>query len=250
MKHGPLSGPSVQQYTNVPVYQTMISKTPRYVAFSHSKLTRHRRKLSSTRKDLGLLDLAPSDPKASGTAAHNSGRVRASLSPDIGPWDGISLGPGADGGLVSVNIEYDPGSFVRVTSVKHEVLGGDGCAGAGDFELDAAGVELCAAGVIFAIGNISLVQANDLLADQVLPRLKGGRQLDVRSTLGGDQLVDGPLVTVEPVLGDLGPACISAVGLGIGRDIGDYGPLMRRGNDIVARSIMIPKWHFVLRFMS
>lgn len=94
------------------------------------------------------------------------------------------------------------------------------------------------------------MEGDDLLAEHVLARGQVGRQREVPLAAGGDQRVDGPGVAgaVVPDLVDLGPGARGARVLEVLGNPGDEGPLVRRGDDVVAAVVVVPlEGHLVAR---
>ena len=119
---------------------------------------------------------------------------------------------------------------------------GDGGAGASHLELNAAGVELGAAGGVDVVGRVGLVEGDDLLANEVPASGNVGWENKVLLALVGDEPVDGPELgrAVVAILGDLGPDGLGAVALGVGGDVRDDGPLVRPVDDVVAAGVVVP----------
>lgn len=138
-------------------------------------------------------------------------------------------------------VEENAGVSGCVTSVEVEVLVGDSGAGAGDVELDAAGVELGTTSVGRGRG-VGLVVGNDLLADHVLACGEGRRELEVVLALVLDQGVDGPgdAVGGETRLVELGPDGPAAVASGELCNVGDDRSLVGGINNVVAAGVVEP----------
>lgn len=143
-------------------------------------------------------------------------------------------------GVRAVEVEDDAGVGVGVAGVEVEVLVRNIAARASDLELDARGVELSATGRVLAVGSVTLVVGNDLLADQVLASGQAGRQSEVGLALGSDELVNSPLGAIVAILGDLGPDGTGAIARGVGGNVGDDGALVGRGDDVVAAVVVVP----------
>jgi len=171
------------------------------------------------------------------SSSRRAARARASGSgiPNLGAWDGVA-------GERSVDVEDNAGVRVSVPGVEVEVLVGNGASGASDLDLNAAGVELSAAGGVGTEGIVGLVVGDDLLADQVLASGEVGRQGELLLASVGNQLVNSPETrgTVIALLSDLGPDGANAIGGCVGSNVGDDGTLVRAVDDVVAAGVVVP----------
>lgn len=86
------------------------------------------------------------------------------------------------------------------------------------------------------------MEGDDLLADHVLARGQVLRQGKVLLAASRDQVVNGPRAagTVVPSLVDLGPDGGGTVVLKVLGNVGDQGPLVRRGDDVVGAVVVVP----------
>lgn len=82
---------------------------------------------------------------------------------------------------------------------------------------------------------LRLVQGNDFSAEQVVPSLERGWDLDRVFALVGDQLVDGPDAVFKAVVGDLGPLPVRG-----GLDVHQHRSLVGGVYDVVGMGVVVP----------
>lgn len=163
--------------------------------------------------------------RGSGRRSRGGSRATGGTVPDLGTGDGVA-------GWVVVEVEEDTGISGLVGTWDSYTSGKIGRAGSADLDLDTAHVELSTG------RTVTLVESDDLRAEEVLASSEAGGESDAVLATVGNKSLNSPLAVGKTLLSELDPDVALTVGAG-GCNVGHDGTLVGEIDDVVLRRVVV-----------